>query len=159
MTSNISFQDIHPEDDQSSLSTTKKKREPLSRQRPSKTSMAAALQFLFGNRDLAYQTYGSKGRTDDLKPHWKWVSDSSDVLIRLAKLNEKGMNIGVVPNVLDGKGRGKGNVKRIRWLFADFDGGGSLAQRPAEASGEANLRGRDLAWKVSFLLARGRLLS
>lgn len=68
-----------------------------------------------------FQTFDDKGRRD--RRMSKVLHGSlSDHFGQLARLNEAGAGIFVVPNETDGQGRTKANITRIRALFVDLDG-------------------------------------
>src|SRR5580765_83298 len=91
--------------------------------RASKTAIYGALSRMFGEREFFYQTYADDPKSLPLRPEWKCVKVSNELVKELARLSDLGMNVGVVPNVMDGKGRSKENCVEVRWLFADFDKG------------------------------------
>ena len=82
------------------------------------------LRLIVQGHAYVVQSYPSKTNKVAVKPEHKYFRDVSDQAIAyIAESSARGMNVGVVPNPMDGKGRKAENCTGIRWLFADFDSG------------------------------------
>ena len=93
--------------------------------KPDLQAMARHCRLLFRGRDFTYQTF-DKGGAAKAKPGYKHVPAGTDlgpVLQRLKTLNTSGLDIAVVPNLMNGQGRKATDCKAIRYLFLDLDGG------------------------------------
>ena len=82
------------------------------------------LRLIVQGHAYVVQSYPPKTNKVAGKPEHKYFRDVSDQAIAyIAESSARGMNVGVVPNPMDGKGRKAENCTGIRWLFADFDSG------------------------------------
>lgn len=101
---------------------SKEKNHVPSRQKCNRKAMKSHLQAVAaatGAAKVTLQMFASKGKQGQPKVMHLPVSDTT--VDRLVKLSESGMVIGVLPQLSDGKGRRKENVKGIRYLVADLD--------------------------------------
>ena len=90
--------------------------------RASKSRIKRSLKLLFGERDFIFQSYGPKGKEQPpIHPDSARLSASSKAIAQLARISDQGMNVAVVPNVMDGDRRRKEDAREIRYLFADCD--------------------------------------
>ena len=77
------------------------------------------LQMLGGDK-FSFQTFDDKKQKPYLAKHiYKSLNDAREQLL---KLNSQGAGVFVTINETDGLGRRKGNITKVRALFADLDG-------------------------------------
>ena len=91
--------------------------------RPNLTEMARHINLLHKDKAFAWQTWFKGERHPSGIPQVGYGEATDALIKKLARLNEGGAHVGIVPNVTDGRGRGGDNVTAIRWLLADFDSG------------------------------------
>ena len=91
--------------------------------KPDEAQMRRHLRLLSARPPLVIQSYPSKANKAAGIPVFKTFKSVEQAVEFAVSENIKGLNVGIVANPTDGRGRKVENCKAIEWLFADFDSG------------------------------------
>ena len=90
-------------------------------------SMLKHLKCVAVENKVTIQVFPKKGNTK-IKPQHMTITVNEKSVIELAAISHQGATVSVVPQRMDGKGRSKDNVERIRYLVVDLDRQTSLTE-------------------------------
>lgn len=97
--------------------------------KPNAASMRRHIRLLSAKAPIVIQSYPPKSDKTAGSPKFEICKTVDEAIVFAASESKRGMNVGIVANPTDGKGRKSANVKKINWLFADFDSGNTQLEK------------------------------